>query len=149
MSATPPPSLRAQEHPRCIACDPQHPSGLRMQFRPAENGGVTATVDCAPAVQGYAGLVHGGIISLMLDAAMTNCLFQQGVPAFTARLSLRFLEPVHTSGNIVVSARVVRESGKAFMVEGDILQDNSLKAKGEGIFMRKTRTSVAGYNGEP
>ena len=120
-----------------------------MQFRPTEDGGITATVDCAPAMQGYTGLVHGGIISLILDAAMTNCLFQRGVSAFTAQMSLRFREPLQVGRSAVVSARIIRETGKAFVVEGNVFQDNRLKAKGEGIFMRKARTTVAGCNGEP
>jgi len=100
-------------------------------------------------MQGYTGLVHGGIISLMLDAAMTNCLFQRGVPALTAQLNVRFREPLQAGRSAVVTARVVRETGNAFVVEANVFQGNRLKAKGEGIFMRKTRTSVAGCNGEP
>ena len=149
MSAVSPPSLRALKHPHCVACGLHHPSGLHMQFRPADDGGVTATVDCSPAMQGYTGVVHGGIISLMLDAAMTNCLFQRGVSALTAQLSLRFREPLQAGRSAVVSARVVRETGNAFVVEGNIWQDSRLKAKGEAIFMRKARTPVAQCNGEP
>jgi uncharacterized protein (TIGR00369 family) len=148
MSVVSPSPLRAQEHPDCVACGLHHPSGLHMQFHPAEDGGVTATVDCSPAMQGYIGVVHGGIISLMLDAAMTNCLFQRGVSALTAQLSLRFRDPLHAGRSAVVSARVVRESGNAFVVEGNIVQDNRLKAKAEAIFMRKTRAPVARCNGE-
>lgn len=137
MSAASLSPLRSQEHAHCVACGLHHPTGLRIQFHAADDGGVTATVDCTSALQGYAGLVHGGIISLMLDAAMTNCLFQRGVPALTAQLTVRFREPVQADRSAVVTARVVRETGNAFVVEGNVFQDNRLKAKGEGIFMRK------------
>ena len=149
MSAVSPSSLRAQEHPHCVACGLHHPSGLRMQFHPTDDGGATATVDCSPALQGYTGLVHGGIVSLMLDAAMTNCLFQRGVSALTAQLTLRFREPLQVGRCAVVSARVVREFGNALVVKGSILQGNRLKARGEGIFMEKARTPVARCNGGP
>jgi acyl-coenzyme A thioesterase PaaI-like protein len=108
-----------------------------MQFIPAADGGVTATVECVPAFQGYTGPMHGGIISLMLGAAVTNCLFQRGVTALAARLNLRFLEPAHTGRNAVVSAKIIREAGKAYVLEGSFRQGERLIATVEAVFMRK------------
>lgn len=147
MNASSSPSLREKEHPGCFACAPHHPYGLRLCFQRTDDGGVTATLDCTPAWQGYTGLVHGGIIALMLDAAMTNCLFQHDVPTLTAQLNLRFREPLLVGRSAVVSARIIRETANAFVVEGNVFQGDRLKAKGEGIFMRKAQTVVPRHNG--
>jgi acyl-coenzyme A thioesterase PaaI-like protein len=41
----------------------------------------------------YTGLLHGGMTSTLLDAAMTHCLFMQGVQALTAELTVDSFHP--------------------------------------------------------
>ena len=137
MTADPAPSLRSQEHPQCVACSPDHPFGLRLTFEPADDGSVTAEVDCAPPWQGYTGLIQGGVVSMMLDAAMTNCLFQRGVTALTAKLSVRFLEPVRVGRTGFLSARIVRSAGRGYILEATLRQDGRPVATAEAVFMRK------------
>jgi uncharacterized protein (TIGR00369 family) len=144
MTRIPAAALRAREHPHCVACSNDHPFGLRMTFHRTQDDWLTATVECNDAMQGYAGLVHGGIVSLMLDAAMTNCLFEHGVSAMTAQLTLRFMEPLKIGATAEVSARMARKSAGAFVLEGHVLQDGTLKAKGEGVFMRKPLSGKSG-----
>lgn len=38
----------------------------------------------------YIDLLHGGIASTLLDAAMTHCLLSKGIEALTAELNVRF-----------------------------------------------------------
>ncbi len=79
-----------------MACGPGGLLGLR--FRPDGSHSVAASFRPRPEWQGYAGILHGGMISTLLDAAMTHCLFHHEVEAMTASLKVRFLEPAPCAG---------------------------------------------------
>jgi acyl-coenzyme A thioesterase PaaI-like protein len=40
---------------------------------------VRATFECDHTFEGYPGMVHGGVISSILDGAMGNCMFAHGL----------------------------------------------------------------------
>ena len=62
---------RARLHPRCVVCGDEQAHGLGLTFVPSADGrGVEAVFDCRGRVEGYAGLVHGGVVSMLLDGAM-------------------------------------------------------------------------------
>jgi acyl-coenzyme A thioesterase PaaI-like protein len=70
--------VRARAHPGCIACSPTNPGGLKLQFTLNADGSVSATRHCDPSFEGYPGYLHGGIIALIFDSVMVNCLFARG-----------------------------------------------------------------------
>lgn len=67
--------IRARTHRNCVVCGTVNGRGLRLDFRTSEDGSVQATFDCREAYAGYANVLHGGVVSALLDGAMTNCLF--------------------------------------------------------------------------
>jgi acyl-coenzyme A thioesterase PaaI-like protein len=58
------------------------------------DGAVHTVFKAHEGLQGYRGILHGGVITALLDAAMANCLFLKGVEALTGDLHVRFLKPV-------------------------------------------------------
>lgn len=50
-----------------------------------------ATFSGNPGLQEYEGQLHGRVISSLLDAAMTHCLFHHGIEAVTGELYVRFV----------------------------------------------------------
>lgn len=129
------PLLREIAHPRCIACSPDHKSGLRLDFQDAGNGLVRASFDCNADFEGYPGQIHGGIISTILDAAMASCLFAQNLQAVTAELSVRFKAPVFLGHQATAEARVVRDMFPLFLMEASLTQDGSVKATATAKFI--------------
>jgi uncharacterized protein (TIGR00369 family) len=127
--------LRALAHPRCIACSPHSKSGLHLDFQDAGEGKVRATFDCATAFEGYPDCVHGGIISTLLDSAMTNCLFAQGHRAVTAELSVRFRAPVALNRVATTEARTTRDLFPLFLMEASLVQDGQTKATATAKFI--------------
>lgn len=95
-------------HDRCFACGQANTSGLKLVFEADGADGVIARCAIDDTYQGYGGVVQGGIVSLLLDSAMTNCLFGRGIQAVTARLKVRFSRPVLTRVPLTVRARWVR-----------------------------------------
>jgi acyl-coenzyme A thioesterase PaaI-like protein len=128
-------TLRAAAHPRCVACSPRSMSGLRLDFQNAGAGKVRATFDCAAAFEGYPGHLHGGIISTILDSAMTNCLFAQGHQAVTAELAVKFRAPVALNRVAVTEASATRDLFPLFLMEASLVQDGQTKATATAKFI--------------
>ncbi len=63
-------------------------------------------------------MVHGGILAALLDDAMANCLWLRGIPVVTAKMALRYREPVPVGVRLLVYGRLVRERGRVAVAEG-------------------------------
>jgi uncharacterized protein (TIGR00369 family) len=129
------PALRETAHPRCVACSPDHKSGLKLDFEDAGGGVVRATFDCSAVFEGYPGQLHGGIVSTLVDAAMANCLFAQKLQAVTAELAVRFKAPVVLGQQAIVEAKVVRDMFPLFLMEAGLTQDGKVKALATAKFI--------------
>lgn len=122
-------------HAECFACGPRNPNGLKLLFRPVGRSRVSCECTLGEGYQGYPGVVQGGVVSTLLDSAMTNCLFADGIRAVTARLNVRFREPVMVGCPVTVAACVVRQRGKLYELKASVLQDGKQKAVAEGRFL--------------
>lgn len=122
-------------HSRCFACGRENPDGLDLRFVP--NGETSVSCECVvpEAYQGYPGIVQGGIVSTLLDSAMTNCLFGLGIEALTARLNVRFKDPVRVGMPLTVSARLLRSEKRVHTLEASIKQGGAIKASATARFM--------------
>jgi len=67
--------MRAKAHSNCVVCSPANGRSLCLKFTASDDGGVEACFHCDRAFEGYAGILHGGVIASLLDGAMTNCMF--------------------------------------------------------------------------
>jgi len=56
-------------HPACVVCSSANTRGLHMEFDVDDDGGVQATFQCVESFEGYPGILHGGVISSILDGA--------------------------------------------------------------------------------
>jgi uncharacterized protein (TIGR00369 family) len=118
-------------------CSPDHQAGLHLEFTLLEDGSVQATFDCREAFQGYPGLLHGGVISALLDGAMTNCLFAHGQQGMTGELKVRFRHPVVTDRPAIVRAWVDRSISPFHVVQAELIQDEWVTAKATGKFVER------------
>jgi len=131
-------SAGRQAHPNCIVCSPLHRCGLRLEFVLSDDGSVQANFDCARAFEGYPELLHGGIISSLLDGAMTNCLFAHGHQGVTGELKVRFRHPVVTDRVAIVRAWIDRSLPPFHVLQAELIQDEWVKAKATGKFVERS-----------
>lgn len=96
-------------HAECLLCGGDNPLSLGLAFEPDGEGGVFADFKPHARLQGYAGILHGGVSAALLDAAMTHCLFHRGVRAVTADLRVRYAHPVPYDRLLHLQARVTEE----------------------------------------
>ena len=123
-------------HCNCIVCGTANPIGLGLDFTVDSKGIVHARFRGSSLFQGYKGILHGGIIAALLDAAMTHCLFHHGVQALTGDLQVRFLKPIPFSAEINLSAEIVGSHPPLYKLKSFAEVDRQLMARGTGKFMR-------------
>jgi uncharacterized protein (TIGR00369 family) len=123
-------------HVNCLMCGARNPWSLGLRFRAGEGGTVRARFQGHSALQGYNGILHGGVISGLLDAAMTHCLFHHGVQAVTADLHVRFIEPVPCEAPLEVKAWLVSVKPPLYGVAAELASGQQVVARGEAKFMR-------------
>ncbi|MBP6712208.1 MAG: PaaI family thioesterase [Propionivibrio sp.] len=111
------------------------PSVLGLSFHATEQG-VKASLKLKPEWQGYSSALHGGMIATLLDAAMTHCLFHQGIEAMTADLQVRYLAPVPCPGRIEVSARLSGQRRLIYELDAELRAGGMVKARAKAKFMR-------------
>ena len=87
----------------CFACGPDNPHGLRLRFETGKAG--EAFAEWVPEVftEGFQGIVHGGIVSTVLDEAMSKAVAAAGQPALTAELRVRLRH--HVAPKCLVQVR--------------------------------------------
>ena len=131
-------AVSAIEHPLCLMCSPANPLGMNLAFRVQDDGSVSAVIPCRDALQSYPETLHGGVISALLDAAMTNALFSVGLVGVTAELTVRFLAPVSLGRDAVVRASIDRAtSHRLYYVRSEFEQDRRIMARASAKFVVK------------
>lgn len=128
---------RQYAHARCIACGSSEGDAPRLRFTPGPDGDVTATLQPSPHHEGYDGMLHGGIIATLLDAAMTNCLFAHGQCGVTAELQVRYRHPVAIDEECRLRAWIERSSPPLYLLRAELRQGDSLRATAHAKFMVK------------
>lgn len=108
-----------QSHAHCMVCGSRenNPDALELLFSQHPDGSVSAPFVVGPKHQGYSGLLHGGMTSTLLDAAMTHCLFMQGIKALTAELTVRFMAPIGLGQTLTVCAKLLGQRRSIYQLE--------------------------------
>jgi uncharacterized protein (TIGR00369 family) len=109
---------------------------LKLRFA-ASGEDVVALIPADSRWQGYTGLMHGGMISALLDATMTHCLFHHGVEAMTADLQVRFLRPVPCAGVLALHGRLIGRRRQVYEVCAELRSAGELHARATARFMRR------------
>lgn len=122
-------------HARCVACGDHNPRSLRLSFVADVDGGVRGFFAARAEFEGYDGILHGGTIATLLDAAMTHCLFHEGVAGLTADLRVRYVAPVPVDAVVELVARPLASRPPLYRVRADLLLDDRVAAWAEGKFL--------------
>lgn len=136
-------------HPHCWVCAPGREDGLAIEYRTLDDGAVEGTFDCPATFEGYPGLLHGGVVSTLLDGSMTHCLMARGKPSLTARLEVRYLKPVRLGRPVTITGWLVRSRGTLHDLGAALNQNGEVVASARGRFMELADTETAGNRGGP
>lgn len=88
----------------CFVCGKLNPVGLKANFK-HEKGRASAELTLSKEYQGWSGIIHGGIISALLDEACVYAGNSLGYNTVTAELKIRFRKPLSPNEKILVEAQ--------------------------------------------
>ncbi|MBI5641412.1 MAG: PaaI family thioesterase [Nitrospirae bacterium] len=120
----------------CFACGKKNHRGLQLEFR-TENGRAITEFIPHKVHQGFKDIVHGGIITAVLDETIMKLLLSQGIPALTAEIAVRFRHPLFVGEKTTVEAEIQKMGSK--LIEASALikkQDNSVIASAKAKLIR-------------
>ena len=129
-------SEEGNDHEWCLLCGSRNPHSLKLRFEPDELG-VKADFTPRRDLQGYRGILHGGIVSALLDSAMTHCLFNNGIKAVTGDLHVRFLHSVPYDQPLEIKAWFVSTRKPLYRLKAELLQGTKVMARAEAKFMKQ------------
>jgi acyl-coenzyme A thioesterase PaaI-like protein len=128
-------TLKRQRHPHCVVCWDRHPFGLQVDYCVSGPDSVEGTFDCGKSYEGYAGILHGGIVSSLLDGAMVSCLLARGVEAYTVDLRVRYHLPVATGHPATIRASWLKSRGALQWLQASLEQDGRMCARARATFL--------------
>lgn len=123
-------------HSRCLLCGSLNPRSLNLSFQTEENGAVSTRFSAHSELQGYEGILHGGVIASLLDAAMTHCLFNRGIRAVTGDLHVRFVQPISCNLQLEIRAWVLSSHPPLYRLKAEILLAQNVMAWAEAKFVQ-------------
>jgi acyl-coenzyme A thioesterase PaaI-like protein len=135
---TPGPS--SLEYRYCFVCGGDNPAGLRLS-PVGENG--RSRIDWVPTkeYEGYDGILHGGLVSTLLDEAMAYAVMSVVGAALTARIDVRFMEAVDIDVPIRITGELLEERGRTSKASAELVQGGRIKARGQATFWRASPDS--------
>lgn len=104
-------------NPSCFACGTENPRGLHLRFATARAGGVSLEWTPAKTLESFRGIIHGGIVTTVLDEAMSHAVVESHWKALTAEVRVRFRQSVRAGERLRVTARVVERRKRRILTE--------------------------------
>ena len=131
----------------CFVCGPKNPVGLKLDF---SFDGQTVSTQFIPrkAHQGYKNIVHGGIISTLLDEVMVKLAIELGMPAVTAQMDIRLRKAVCVGEQITFIAEIRERTRKLLIAAAKaVTSDNEIVADAKGKLIRVKLEKDSGNQG--
>ncbi len=120
----------------CFVCGTENPHGLGASFF---DDGVEVWTEVTPAEhhQSWPGVLHGGILTAILDETIGRVAFLHDRWVQTAKLDVRFKRPAPLGKPLHARGRLVRDQRRLLVMEGEIVLagTNDVLASGSGTFV--------------
>jgi uncharacterized protein (TIGR00369 family) len=121
-----------KETSKCFACGEDNPIGLKLRF---DWDGKTARAGFTPGElhQGWSGIVHGGIISCLLDEAMSYATLFEKINTITARLQVRIKRPIQIGEPLSITGSIRKRTRRLVETEATVfVEDGTAVAEATG-----------------
>jgi uncharacterized protein (TIGR00369 family) len=106
----------------CFVCGEKNPIGLKLRLRTdRERREASAEVTFRDDFQGWAKVVHGGLLATVLDEAMIYAAGAAGRLCVTGEITVRFVKPASTGAPYVLKGRFLEDKGRIVLAESELL----------------------------
>lgn len=125
----------------CFGCGPANPIGLHLDFDQHPDGGVQARFKPGEEHQGWDGIMHGGLVTVLLDEAMAWAASASTTMYYTGRLEVRYRELVRTGAALTIRGWITRNRGRTLETRAEIRgSGGEVLAEGTALFLRAPGT---------
>ncbi len=125
-----------------------HPIAPQLQMEVNGDEG-RGEVVVGPVFQGGPGLVHGGVLALLIDHAMGCVAAAPERPAMTASLTMHYRKPTPLGVPLAVSVRLDRIEGRKLHLSAEIVAAGQVTVAAEAVFLKLTARNLATVFGGP
>lgn len=129
--------MRRMESNYCFVCGELSKIGLHMDISEGE-GWARGTWKVQEQFIGYDNILHGGVITAILDDLMAHDLYYRDIDVMTVHLEVDFRSPAHVGDELTCEAHVVepeREGGRSIKTAGSIYAGDRLVAEARGVMV--------------
>ncbi len=106
----------------CFVCGEKNERGMHLEFTWDESARVASSdVVFGKHLQGWNGVVHGGLISTVLDEVVVKAAGHEGYRCVTAQLSVKFKKPAFIEKPYRLEGRVLAVNRKIIDAEGSLV----------------------------
>ena len=105
-------SLHLEDDQFCYVCGKKNSEGFKLDFKHPGKGILTAQVAFSRKHQGFKGIVHGGMMSMILDEMMVNLAWAEGIPAVTGKLTVRLKKAAKVGETLLFEGRLGELKGR-------------------------------------
>jgi len=125
-----------KKYSQCFVCGDKNPSGLNVEFY-LKDGKAVGEYTVQDHFQGYKNILHGGILSTLLDEVMIKSILAQDILTVTCEIKVRFKKPVKIGQRLFLEGKPTGDKGKILLAEGEIRDEaGEVVATAEGKFFR-------------
>jgi acyl-coenzyme A thioesterase PaaI-like protein len=103
--------MTLQDDSFCFVCGKKNPQGLKLSFQ-YSNGRIVSEFTPSKIHQGYKDIIHGGIITSVLDEAMIQAAISEGMIPLTAEITVRFKKPLLANVETIVEAEITKKGSR-------------------------------------
>jgi uncharacterized protein (TIGR00369 family) len=121
----------------CFGCGGGNARGMQLTFEQDDAARtIVGRFRLGAEYQGAFGIIHGGVIAVVLDEVMGKVCRFRGVRAVTAEMNIEYLKPVWVDADLVVKGYEKEITGRNLHLVGEI-QDASgnVLARSRGRFV--------------
>ncbi len=129
--------IQLQDNGKCFVCGRNNHDGLAVAFEiNREAKSISARFTPRETHQGFAGIIHGGILAALLDEAMVKLAFALGLNAVTAEMTMKFHAPAAPGEELLVIGRITSEKKRLVLADARIERGPLLIAEATGKLLR-------------
>lgn len=120
----------------CFGCGRHNPVGFHLVFE-RDGEEMVTRYEPKPEDQGFPGIMHGGLLALLLDEAMGWAMYADQVFAVTAKMEMRYRRPAGLDAPLTVRSRIERRRGRRIELVATVSDpDGATLVDAKGLFVR-------------
>ncbi|MGD9345296.1 MAG: PaaI family thioesterase [Candidatus Aminicenantes bacterium] len=125
-----------QRYSHCFVCGDKNDIGLKLDFF-EKDGKAWTEFTPTKSFEGYKDILHGGILSTLLDEAMIKSILAKGILTVTSQIEVKFKKPAIIGEKLRIEGEITGKRAMLILTEGRVIrEDGSVIAEAKGKFFR-------------